>query len=136
MVLSPSVNNREQDKFVEEPDGQTSVSVKVNNTALNPVPVIVSGSSTETVQTIYNITSPATPDTEFSQALSDGTKSFLLLVDGLAELKFSFEAGLTTFVTIPAGNTFYCDNLNLQSETLYMSCSGANQSIQILEVSV
>jgi hypothetical protein len=83
---------------------------------------------------IYNVSAPIS-GTEYSQALSTGTKKFLIRVRGNADLQLAFTNGdsSTTFITIPAGASYKEDSLNLSSLTLYFQCNKASQTVEILE---
>lgn len=87
------------------------------------------------VQTIYNVSSPGTAFTEFSQALSDGTKQLLIRVRGTADLRYTFTAteANTKYVTIPKNNSRQISGVNLSSATIYLSCSKSSQVIEIEE---
>lgn len=84
--------------------------------------------------TIYNV-AVATAATEFSQALSAGTKNFLIRTVGNARLQFSFAPGTTAtnFITLPKNATYQSPDLDLTSVTIYFRCDSAPETVQILE---
>jgi hypothetical protein len=91
-------------------------------------------SPTVTNPTIYNVTSNATPDTEFSQALSTGTKKVLIRAQpSIAQIKFYFSSGASDVVTINPGATYAESDLDLTGVTIYMKCDKASHTIEILE---
>lgn len=82
---------------------------------------------------VYNLTSPITPLTEFSQLLSDGVKKIIIRSRGNSDILVSFESGMSEFFTIPCGATYSDDNLNLNNVTLYLKTSKASEIVEILE---
>lgn len=83
--------------------------------------------------TIYNV-SALTAGTEYSQALSSGTKSFTIRSRGNSELKLAFTSGEsgTKFVTIPKGASYSQEGLNF-SGTLYFQANKNSETIEIVE---
>jgi hypothetical protein len=73
-------------------------------------------------------------DTEVSQALSDGTRSFLIKVRGACLLKLAFVLGEsdTNYITLPPGTSYHAEGLNFTG-TLYFQTSKDNQVVEILE---
>jgi len=84
--------------------------------------------------TIYNVVTPLTPATEFSQELGPNTKQFLVKVRGNATLQLAFFSGDsgTLYITLDKHTTFTQENLDA-SVTLYMQCDKALQTVEILE---
>jgi hypothetical protein len=84
---------------------------------------------------IYNVVSPVTPNTEFSQALNNGVKKLIIRTRGNGNLQVCFESGNSNieFFTIPCGATYSEDNLNLNGVTLYLQTNKASEVIEILE---
>lgn len=83
--------------------------------------------------TIYNVSAP-TANTEVSQALSTGVKSFLIRVRGNARLQLAFvatESG-TKYITVPPGVSYHEDRLNF-SGTLYFQTNKSAQTVEIIE---
>lgn len=112
---------------------ETSGNTLVPVSSANPLPIALSTTPVVSNVSIYNVASPGIANTEFSQALTDGTTSFTVRVRGTADLQFAFTSSFTEAITVPAGASFTQDNVNLQSESLYMKCSKASQVIEILE---
>ena len=132
MPFSSTVTDRERDKFVEHPNGETSVRVKVSN------PEDISGggggSSAATIPTIYNLSMPIA-DTEYSQALGASTKQILIrLRDRTARAKIAFVSGDTSilFLTLEAGTVYSQENLNLTGATIYLQANKVTTA-EILE---
>lgn len=92
-----------------------------------------SSASQATTPTIYNVAVPLA-NTEVSQALSTGTKSFTIRVRGHARLQLAFASGNsgTDFLTIPSGANLTQENLNFDG-TIYFQTSKASQVVEILE---
>lgn len=92
-----------------------------------------SAGSSATTPTIYNV-SALVAGTEYSQALSPSTKSFIIKVRGSARLQLSFVSGQsgTNFITVPRGAAYTQDGLNY-SGTLYFQTNEASQIIEIAE---
>lgn len=127
--------NREVDPGVEKADLITQTQIGLKHALdVNVLGGSISITVGKDVPAIYNLTSPAI-GTEFSQALSSGTKSFLIRVRGTsgAELQMGFSSGFTNYVTIPRGNSFKEDGLDLTSTTIYLKCNKAGETIEILE---
>lgn len=130
--FSPSIHDRERDKFVEHPNGETSVRVKISN------PGDISGggggSSAATTPTIYNLSMPNS-GTEYAQALGANTKQFLVRMRNRARAKLSFTLNGTDtlFFTLEPGAVYFEKNLNLSSVTLYVQSEASGQVAEVLE---
>jgi len=112
-----------------------ALDVFVRNDAANPVPIELAHIPLK-IPEVYNLTSPVLVSTEFSQALSAGTKEFRIINKSLAnELKVGFAVGEsgTDFVTIPADGEIRQPNLLLAAQTLFMQTSGSAIRVEILE---
>jgi len=83
---------------------------------------------------IYNITSPGSANTEFSQVLSTNTKQFIVKARGNATLKVAFVSGesSTNYITLSKHASLSQENLDA-TITLYMQCDKASEVIEILE---
>lgn len=110
--------------------------VKVENEDPIPVSGTFTSDSADT-PTIYNVTTPGTPDTETSQALSANTKKFTIQTRGTtATMKLAFTSGQsgTNFITVPKSASFEENDLNLTSGlTLYFQTDVASAVVEILE---
>jgi len=127
MAIPPNINDREQQKFVESPTRPGETAVEVVGNITNDIEV-------STTPVIYN-KSVASADTEESQALTTGTKKFMIKVRGNARLQVSFvenESG-TKFSTVPPGAVYKEEGLNLTDFTLYFQTSKATQIVEITE---
>jgi hypothetical protein len=82
---------------------------------------------------VYNVEAEFA-GTEYSQALTPNTKSFLIRCRGDAVLKIAFQSGETStnYITISKGSTYKQENLTFTG-TLYFQSSKAAQVIEILE---
>lgn len=91
--------------------------------------------SKATTPTIYNIISPGTANTEFSQALTTNTKKFTIRNRGKARLQFSFISGEsgTNYITVWPGSNYTEVDLDLTSVTIYIMTAKASQTVEILE---
>lgn len=82
---------------------------------------------------IYNVTMTSA-DTEYSQALDQGTQKFLIKErSGGSDMKLSYtetESG-TTYITIPAGTAKTVDVVNLKDITLYFQSPDAGKVAEI-----
>lgn len=109
--------------------GDVGLDVNIINDSID---IELSGAGTPT---IYNVTSPGTANTEFSQALSANTKQFMIRVRGNAKLQFSFASGTSgsNFITIPPGSNYHAEGVDVASATIYMQANKASQTIEILE---
>ena len=83
--------------------------------------------------TIYNVSAPAA-GTEVSQALTAGTKAFIIRVRGPANLQLAFVSteSSTNFITVAKGSAYSQDGLNF-SGTLFFQTDKASQTVEILE---
>jgi len=134
--IGRNLTDMRKDSFVECDSGSVARRVKVCNGSGDPVPVTGTLTVAEaTTPTIYNVASPGTANTEFSQALNDNTKKLMIRVRGVAVLKFSFTSGQsgTLYVSIPPGANYCVDGLNISSQTLYMQCNKASQTVEVIE---
>ena len=93
------------------------------------------GSTPPTNRVMYNVVSPGTANTEFSQVLSTGTKHFTIKVrgDDKATLIFDFTTGLTDFKTIEPYCEYSSPIVNLSGKTLFMEVDLPSQTIEIEE---
>lgn len=84
---------------------------------------------------VYNIVSPGTANTEFSQALDDTTKQFVIKCRGKGKLKIAFVSGETTtnFITIEKYASLSQMQLDTTGVVLYLSCDLASETIEILQ---
>ena len=133
MPFKPAVTDRERDKFIEHPSGETSVRVYVGNT--DPIPVSGTFSSgNASTPAVYNLSMPLS-GTEYSQALSAGTKRILVRMRVKAAAKLAFVSGDsgTLFLTLNPGTVFIEENLDLNGVTIYLQSNEANQVAEILE---
>ena len=82
---------------------------------------------------IYNVTM-TTADTEYSQALPANTRKFLIKCRTSFAIKLSFTSGQsgTTYLTVPADMTYWEDQINVASITLYLQCATAAQVAEIV----
>lgn len=87
-----------------------------------------------TTATVYNV-SAAIANTEYSQALSNGTKQYSIRVRGMAKLQYTFTVGEsgTKFLTVPQGCTHSVDMLTLTGKTIYFQVDKNTQVVEILE---
>lgn len=130
MPFLPTYTDRERDKFVECPTGETAVRVCV----ANPEDISGGGSSGSTTPTIYNLSMPVA-DTEYSQALSANTKQLTIkLRDRTARARLAFVSGdtATLYLTLEAGSVYSQENLNLTGATIYLQSSKVTTA-EILE---
>jgi len=88
-----------------------------------------------TAPLIYNVTSPGTANTEFSQALSNGTKQLTIRCRGQSDIQLAWVAteSSTNYITIPACSSYNVTNLELSSKTVYLQVDQASQIIEIEE---
>lgn len=86
-----------------------------------------------TAATIENVTSHATPDTEFTYSIPDNTKSILVRVRGTGDLKLNYTSIdiSTKYITLKAGAVYSASYINLVGVTLYMKCSTSSDTIEI-----
>ena len=99
-----------------------------------PINVVADQVLRSKVPTIYNI-NVLLADTEVSQLLSDGTKQLAIRCRGSARTQFAFVSGDSSisFITVPQGTTYFNDNLDLTSKTIYLQCNKASQIVEVLE---
>ncbi len=84
---------------------------------------------------IYNVPA-ATSGTEYSQALSSGTRKIMFKTEGTgAKIKFSFVLGEsgTKFISVGKNTSHKVDDLSLTSTTLYFQTNKDSQTLQIME---
>lgn len=84
--------------------------------------------------TIFNVTATLA-DTEYSQAIPDGTRKLILKVrGGEAAIKIAFSAGgtSTTFLTVSRGANFILSGVSLNSATIYFQVDKPSKIIEIL----
>lgn len=80
----------------------------------------------------YNITSPAIPNTEFSQALTNGTKSLIIRTKDSGVLDIAWVSGGNS-LTIKKNAVYNKENINLTGATVYMKVDTASEIVQIEE---
>jgi len=86
-----------------------------------------------TTPTIYNVTMTL-PHTEYSQALPANAKKFLIKCRGNYAIDVCFSVGQsgTTYVTVPAGMTYWEDLIQPSSLSLYFRCDTAARIAEIV----
>lgn len=84
--------------------------------------------------TIYNLSMPLA-NTEYSQALSSGTKKVMIRIRGKHKAQISFVSGdsAVLFFTLEAGAVYFEENLDLANAIIYMQTNAASQVAEILE---
>lgn len=82
---------------------------------------------------IYNVTMTLA-NTEYSQALPANTKKFTIKCRSYNDVKLCFTALASgvTYITIPAGMTYWDDLINPATLTLYFQCPIAARVIEIV----
>lgn len=82
---------------------------------------------------IYNVTM-TNADTEYSQALPANTRKFLIKCRTSFAIKLSFTSGQsgTTYLTVPADQSYWEDQINDASITLYFQCANAGKVAEIV----
>lgn len=95
--------------------------------------IVDSSIGSNTIPTIYNV-NIAIGDINVVQslALTDGTKKLLLKHRNLGDIEFSFDAAMTSFITLPRGSSWSESDLFLDNETLYFRTNKVG-IIEILE---
>ncbi len=73
-------------------------------------------------------------DTEYSQLLPANCKKFLVKCRANYAIRVAFGAGLTTttYLTVPAGMSYWEDLLQITGLTLYLRCMTAAQVVEIV----
>lgn len=105
--------------------------------------VATTGFTSRTTATINQATTPkiyvvpmASANTEYSQALTAGTKAVRLFVrpngSSASELKLYFSSGSAEYATIPNGVSWIKENIDFTG-TLYFQCTKAGETLEIEE---
>jgi len=115
----------------EDIDQRRALHVKIKNKNSEPIPV-----ATVPVQlnpSVLNITSPATPNTEFPITLPTGTAQFRLKSRKLTRMKLAYVLGetVTNYYTLPPGSDFY-ESFVGSLGMIYLSCDKASQDIELI----
>ena len=136
-MTKPTVRDFDQNErnvFQDDSTGCVAKNVVAEVRTPTGEPIEVTAQTIATPK-IYNVTSPGTANTEFSQALTANVKKFLVRARNMVELKLAFASGDsgTTYVTIPRGATFVENGINSSSLTLYMQCTKTSEVVEILE---
>lgn len=86
-----------------------------------------------TTPLVYNVP-VVLANTEISQALSSGTKQFIIKVRGSARLQLAFSSGesSTNYITVPPGAAYTAEGLNFDG-MLYFQTNQSSQVVEILE---
>jgi hypothetical protein len=96
------------------------------------------GGASNTVFTPVNKTIPLAA-TEVSEAIGTSTKQLLIRARSPrnAQLQFAFVAteSSTKFITIPKGNSFNIESVNINSTILYLQSDQPNTIVEILQIS-
>jgi len=89
---------------------------------------------TATSPNIYNLSMPIA-GTEYSQALSNGTKKILVRARNRSQLRIAFISGdtSTTWITVEPGAVYFEENLDLNNVIIYLQSTAASQITEILE---
>lgn len=111
-----------------------NLDVSVNNTSSDPVNVNLT-SIILTTFNVINVTSPAGALTEFSQAITNGTKRLEIKARDNIEIRLAFGVGetATDYVSIPSGTEWSQDNLDLNGVTIYLATSVGSRIVEITE---
>jgi hypothetical protein len=134
MPWRSNYKDREQDRFIERPSGETAVRVWIANEAGEPVPITFS--QLNMTPNIVNKSVP-TAATEVSQTITDDTKSLIIRSrDKTAQLQLAFTAteSATKYITIRPSTVLTLDQLQLTSKTLYVQSDKGSNTVEILEL--
>lgn len=84
--------------------------------------------------TIYNLSMPVA-STEYSQALSAGTKKIMIRMRVPSRSRFAFVVGgtATAYITLEPGAVYSDENFKLVNATIYLLSEAAGQIAEILE---
>lgn len=95
----------------------------------------VRGAAPASNPTIYNVVTPVTPNTEFSQALNENTKKFMIRSRNGSKIKLAFNSGNSglVYITLEKYTVLEQDNLLANNLILYMQVNTASDIIEILE---
>ena len=110
---------------------QSRIRTRVTNSASEPIPVTLGG---VTSPNIYNI-SVTSANTEESQVLPDGTRSFILRIRGNgSNLKVSFTSGQSgsVFLSVPRGTSYREEGLNTSGLTIYFQTDQPSQIVELI----
>jgi len=82
---------------------------------------------------VYNVTM-TNADEEYSQALPLDTWKFAIKCRGVYDVKLAFveDGSGATYITIPAGQTYWDDGIRATATTLYFQCATAGQIAEIV----
>ena len=85
--------------------------------------------------TLYTVTL-TNADTEYSQALPAGTKAFAFRCRSAVDVRFAFETGKVAtptdpYRTLPSGQEYYKEAVNLTGKILYLASSTAGVVVEI-----
>jgi len=102
-------------------------------TAANQATMIAAMLRKATLPVIQNVTMTLA-DTEYSQALPANVKKFLIKCRTNYPIQVAVREGWsgTTYVTVPAGMSWWEDLIQPASLTLYFQCATAGQEAQIV----
>lgn len=128
-----SIKDREFKKFCDLPNNKSAVRV-CGDASADPIPVTLSTGPSASSPTIYNVVC-ILANTEYSQAIADGTNQLTLRARGIAKLQVAFastQSG-TNFLTIFPGSVYTVTNINTSSLTIYFQSNKPNTTVEILE---
>ena len=82
---------------------------------------------------IYNVTM-TNADTEYGQALPPHIRKLLIKCRTAFDIKLAFKDGEsgTNYITVPAGLTYWEDQIDNATETLYFQCADAGKVAEIV----
>lgn len=112
-------------------DLPTGAATATNQTTINAnISTLVKPAATHN---IYNVTMTSA-NTEYSQTLPASTKKFTIKCRTNYDVKLCFTSGAsgTTYITIPAGMTYWDDLIKPVTLTLYFQCPTAAQVTEIV----
>lgn len=92
----------------------------------------IPGEGTPSGAVILNPIAHATPGTQFSVVIPDGTKRFTIKPRDVAELQLAYDVSFSTYTTIPKRNEYTEENILLVGTTLYLKCSGSSTVIEVI----
>lgn len=95
----------------------------------------VRGTSPSSSPTVYNITSPGTPNTEFSQVLNPNTKKFMIRsrLGSIIQIAFNSGESGSNYFTLPKYTVLEQTDLQANNLTLYMQVNRPTDIIEIME---
>lgn len=131
MVFSKAQTDRERDKFIERPSGETAVRTWIANESGEPIPITNSDSAAENIQ-FDNLDTPAA-SAEYQFDFETNVKQFTLKS---RDVTATLEVRLVSsgdYISLLGGAALTIDKIKIPTQSVFITSNVAGNVIEIIQ---